>query len=499
MQFNLYLLFGWLVSLGLLEKEGQTRDVMKIRIFCQDCIGKEVSLSTSSMLRNKEVILYRSPFDSSGKSEISLPAQDTLLLFLLVDADVGHRNDTNYFLSTPLYLEPNSTLDIKYKDGALTFEGDLALVNDYLERSGSIAWQRGEFRNTHYARIRKSDNDQEKEIYLSTLQSFGTELNNEIKADQSLPTFYKDLLIARDGADEKNYLLSSEWEEFYKTRLRGGIEKLTDKRASKVFNSFSVDPYLLKAKAAYYIYHLKENIRFKLDELLFHFEYNDLHEKISRYEYIKSAIATNPKLILFRDLFLALCLTTKLEGVAYEDLYSEIDAFAKDYPRSKYLPELESILAEHGELKSGMPLKDFSMTDTTCISFNLSDLKGKLIYMDVWATWCGPCREEFKYSKQLSTKHADRNDLVFLYVSKDSESEVWENFLKKNPDLKGTHGFQALYKDRPPADDDVMQLYKISGIPRYVLIGKDGKIIDYNAARPSQLLENNYLDSLLTK
>lgn len=146
-----------------------------------------------------------------------------------------------------------------------------------------------------------------------------------------------------------------------------------------------------------------------------------------------------------------------------------------------------------------MPLKDFSMTDTTGRTFNLSDLKGKLIYMDVWATWCGPCREEFKYSKQLSIKYADRKDLVFLYVSKDSEPELWKNFLKKNPDLKGIHGFQAIRANSPLPDDDVMHLYKISGIPRYVLIGKDGRIIDYKAARPSELMTNNYLDSLLAK
>lgn len=147
-------------------------------------------------------------------------------------------------------------------------------------------------------------------------------------------------------------------------------------------------------------------------------------------------------------------------------------------------------------------MKDFTMSDKKGKTFRLSDHKGKLIYVDVWATWCGPCVEEFQYSRKLVERYRKNSDLVFLYVSKDKNIESWKNFLIKNPALKGVHGIQ------PPKEGDynhlkidsnnVMRLYNIGGIPRYILIGKDGKIINYNAARPSELVTNKYLDSLLT-
>lgn len=231
---------------------------------------------------------------------------------------------------TSFYLEPNSSIVIQYKDGALNLEGDLALVNNYMERNVAIARQRAEFQKTHYARIRKSN--QEKDIYISALKSFGNELDKAIKADQSLSSYYKDLLIAWNAGYEKNSLLMFELNEFQENRRQNGIEKMSDKQASEVFNSFIVDPYLLKAKASYYVNLLKQNVYFKLGGLLDHYYDNDLDEKISRYDYIKSTVAANPKLIPFRDLFLALCLISNLEGVAYEDLSAEISAFAKDYP-----------------------------------------------------------------------------------------------------------------------------------------------------------------------
>jgi len=147
-------------------------------------------------------------------------------------------------------------------------------------------------------------------------------------------------------------------------------------------------------------------------------------------------------------------------------------------------------------------MKDFTMFDKNGKTFRLSDYKGKLIYIDIWATWCGPCVEEFPHSRKLVERYRKNEDLVFLYLSKDSNQKSWKNYLKKNPALKGIHGIQ------PPKKDDydhlkidsnnVMRLYKINGIPRYILIGKDGKIINYNAARPSELVNNKYLDSLLT-
>jgi hypothetical protein len=68
--------------------------------------------------------------------------------------------------------------------------------------------------------------------------------------------------------------------------------------------------------------------------------------------------------------------------------------------------------------------------------------------------------------------------------------------LKRNSQIKGLHGIQN--RDFVADSNMVTSLYKINGIPRYILINKDGNIITANAKRPSELLYDNYLDSLLS-
>jgi len=104
--------------------------------------------------------------------------------------------------------------------------------------------------------------------------------------------------------------------------------------------------------------------------------------------------------------------------------------------------------------------------------------KGKLVYVDVWATWCGPCIAEIPSLKALEEKYHNA-DVVFLSVSVDEERDYqkWKDFVA-NRELKGVQlyakGWSKIAKD-----------YKIMGIPRFMLFDKEGKIITVNAARPS--------------
>ncbi|TCC98464.1 TlpA family protein disulfide reductase [Pedobacter hiemivivus] len=132
----------------------------------------------------------------------------------------------------------------------------------------------------------------------------------------------------------------------------------------------------------------------------------------------------------------------------------------------------------------------FELTSITGEKVTLKEFKGKVIYLDFWASWCGPCRLEMKYAPQLHEKLKD-NNVVFLFVSIDDDEAKWKKAIAEDK-IEGIHllskgGFKST----------VCQLFNFSGVPRYMIIGKDGKLLDNNAPRPSNPVTLERLKSAL--
>ncbi len=110
---------------------------------------------------------------------------------------------------------------------------------------------------------------------------------------------------------------------------------------------------------------------------------------------------------------------------------------------------------------------------------SLDDLKGKYVYVDVWATWCPPCRAEIPYLKKIEKEFHGKN-IAFVSISLDEDSahETWKNMIAD----KEMGGIQ-LYAG---GDSEFVQGYRIQGIPRFILIDDEGNIVNANAPRPSE-------------
>jgi thiol-disulfide isomerase/thioredoxin len=123
---------------------------------------------------------------------------------------------------------------------------------------------------------------------------------------------------------------------------------------------------------------------------------------------------------------------------------------------------------------------------------SLKDLKGKYVYVDVWATWCGPCRKEIPFLQKTEEAYHGKNvEFVSISVDVMANKAKWNQFVIDNK----LGGIQLL------ADNDFrsefVQGYKINAIPRFILISPDGKIVNADAPRPSDSELVTLLDSLV--
>lgn len=128
----------------------------------------------------------------------------------------------------------------------------------------------------------------------------------------------------------------------------------------------------------------------------------------------------------------------------------------------------------------GKPSPQFDYPDINGKNVKLDDLKGNLVYVDVWATWCGPCIKEIPSLKQLEADyHGKTVQVVSISIDVEKDFGKWENMVKEK-DLKGIQ----LFADNNWKSDFVKS-YAIDGIPRFILIDKEGNIINSDAPRPS--------------
>ncbi len=122
----------------------------------------------------------------------------------------------------------------------------------------------------------------------------------------------------------------------------------------------------------------------------------------------------------------------------------------------------------------------------------LSDLKGKYVYIDNWATWCGPCLRELPALKMVEEKYHGKN-IEFVSVSIDTKKD-YEKWRKMVTDKK-LGGTQVIADN--DWNSDFIKAFGINSIPRFILIGPDGNVIDADAKRPSDPQLIAELDALL--
>jgi len=174
-------------------------------------------------------------------------------------------------------------------------------------------------------------------------------------------------------------------------------------------------------------------------------------------------------------------------GIAYEKAYQNYIASAQD---EGYVIEVKKQYERMKQLNAGNSSPKFEYEDVEGKLVSSESFKGNYVYIDLWATWCQPCVAEIPALKELQKAYAGKN-IQFLSISTDKKADLekWRSFVREK-ELTGT---QLIVNK----DSEFYKFYNIATIPRFVLLDKEGKIIDANAKRPSNPVLKEELDKLL--
>ncbi len=160
-----------------------------------------------------------------------------------------------------------------------------------------------------------------------------------------------------------------------------------------------------------------------------------------------------------------------------ELIYTELMTSVTD---EKFKTELTQKYNKTKTLAKGQPSPKFDYENHKGSNTSLDDLKGKYVYIDVWATWCGPCKREIPYLKEVEQEYHGKNiEFVGISIDRKEDYKTWKDFVTSE-ELVGIQ----LYADNAWKSQFVTD-YGIEGIPRFILVDPQGKIVSADAPRPS--------------
>ena len=189
-----------------------------------------------------------------------------------------------------------------------------------------------------------------------------------------------------------------------------------------------------------------------------------------------SYIGENTKSDKVRESLIHFLAFTYVEGNGVEDI-TDLQNLYYTYVTSPRLNDIfKKACAKWDKAAVGRPSPMFKGVDVNGKEMTLRDFRGKYIYIDMWATWCGPCQKELPFLKKLEEKFKGRN-IVFVGLSIDQDKAKWAARVKSGA-LSGTQ--LHIGKGSKFQSD-----YRISGIPRFILLDPNGRIVNPDMTRPS--------------
>lgn len=441
--------------------------------------GEKVRV-TMNDLEGEATLTSESKIDKEGKFSLSFELKDP------GKAGLEHGDEIS-----EMFLHPGDslfiTLDTKEFDETISYKGRGSEVNNFLAKR--FLWEedpKNDFNTLKWAAFKKLDETGFAK-YSDSIQKVKTDYYKN-NFNQNFSKSFQDYVMAEieysTAEDKLNY---------------HGLHAYTNKLNKKAPNK---DPHY---------YDFLKNIKIQNEEALNVPEYarflnlyiwkviNDsLYKNDTIYNNDRRVNLTKARYNFAKHKFSGKVREAVLAGIIKDYLNSDVNPSSanillNDYkslnPSNNHIEEIEKIYSVKDKISQGKPAINFSYPDENGKVVSLSDLKGKYVYVDLWASWCGPCRREMPYSKKMIEKLKDKN-VHFVFLSIDQSEDAWRKAMKAE-NMPGIHllakeGFEA----------EVMKSYGVKGIPHYLLIDPAGNIVSSDASRPSGSIEKELEDLL---
>lgn len=353
-----------------------------------------------------------------------------------------------------LVLQPGKTLNINFskgKDVSVCYSGDNARESEFMN-----AYEKLYSYDTFFPYDKKKDilTKEQKYSLLDKNYSEAKKLLNKVK-DKNKSSFF----IRLNEDRYNNFLMRLQGDSLEKTK--------------KMVDAIDVNNWI-----GLYNYMPQRYIESKMDK-----KYDDsFGSDMTDYglEYMRQ-MKIYVKDSTVKNALLAECAHNVLN---YGKNYKDIDRFW--IPFKEYAGSDSDVISRYKDkvlsiknTKTGMKATDISFSDEKGVSHKLSDYYGKVLYIDCWATWCGPCCAEIPYLKNRVVEYKNNKAITFISISVDSNRKMWLNKITKDkPDW--------LQFNVNKEENVVMsKAYGITGIPRFIVLNADGTICDPDAFRPS--------------
>ena len=129
------------------------------------------------------------------------------------------------------------------------------------------------------------------------------------------------------------------------------------------------------------------------------------------------------------------------------------------------------------QVQIGKPAPDFTLISAEGKKYRLEDFKEKVVYIDLWASWCSPCREAMPAYKKLYEKHKANENIAFLGIAVSDGDKEWRQALKEE---------QPTWIQLRDDDGIIARSYVANAIPKYIIIDKAGNIVSFDAPGPEE-------------